>query len=261
MRTANKEEILDTQALELAVKAMYSRVAEAPRSEFHFELGRGIAERLGYDPRTLDVIPAEAIESFAGVGCHFGLAGLVAGESVIDLGSGSGMDCFYASQLVGRTGAVWGVDMTDAQLDKSNQLRDEADLRQVRFAKSYIEQTPFGDESFDCVISNGVINLVADKAAVFAEAYRLLRPGGRLAISDIVTSSHLPPTVTCDANLWAACIGGAMHRRDYVDAVTAAGFTVRIVQLNDYEFKAGRAQNASNKYGVSSISLYATKDA
>jgi SAM-dependent methyltransferase len=129
----------------------------------------------------------------------------------------------------------------------------------VKFTNSYIEDIPFDAGSFDAVISNGVINLVFDKQAVFDEAYRLLRPGGRLAISDIVTLERLPESVTCDAKLWAACIGGAMHREDYLQAIKAAGFRIREVTMNDYHFKAGRAQNAARRYDVTSLSLLAEK--
>jgi ubiquinone/menaquinone biosynthesis C-methylase UbiE len=261
MDTSSAQPTLDTDALERAVKSMYQRVAETPDGDFHFETGRHVAESLGYDPSVIDEVPAEAMDSFAGVGCHFRIADIGEGESVIDLGSGSGTDCFYAARLVGRSGRVCGLDMTRAQLDKAERLRDAAgDLDHVEFHEGYIENAPFDDESFDCVISNGVINLVADKEAVFAEAYRLLRPGGRLALSDIVTAQRLPDSVTCDETLWAACIGGAMHRADYQEAITAAGFTIQTVQPNNYEFKTGQARNAADKFEVSSISLFATKN-
>lgn len=262
METSKAQPSLDTEALERAVKSMYQRVADTPDDDFHFKIGRDVAESLGYQASVLDRIPAEAIDSFAGVGCHFKLADIDEGESVIDLGSGSGTDCFYAARLVGPTGRVCGLDMTRAQLEKAKALRDAAgDLDHVEFDEGYIEQAPFEDESFDVVISNGVINLVADKEAIFREAYRLLRPGGRLALSDIVTAQHLPDSVTCDATLWAACIGGAMHRDDYQEAITAAGFTIRSMQLNNYEFKTGQARGAADKFEVSSVSLFATKNA
>lgn len=262
METSTVQPTLDTEALESAVKSMYQRVAASPDEDFHFEVGREVAEHLGYEPAVLDAIPAEAIDSFAGVGCHFTIADIGEGESVIDLGSGSGTDCFYAARLVGPTGRVCGLDMTRAQLDKAERLRDAAgDLDYVEFYEGYIEDAPFEDESFDCVISNGVINLVAQKEAVFQEAHRLLRPGGRLALSDIVTAQHLPDSVTCDATLWAACIGGAMHREDYQEAISDAGFTIEMVKLNDYAFKTGQARNAADKFEVSSVSLFARKKA
>jgi arsenite methyltransferase len=251
---------VDHAALEQQVRAMYQRVAEDPRGEFHFELGRALAERLGYDPRVLDRVPAKAIDSFAGVGHHFDLAALEPGQRVVDLGSGSGMDSFVAATEVGPSGRVDGVDMTDAQRRKAERLRDAAgDFGHVHFHAGYIERLPFADASADCVISNGVINLVADKQRVFDEAARVLRPGGKLALSDIVTTDGLPQSVVCDATLWAACIGGAMQRDDYQQAIEAAGLSVVLVKVNPYAFLPGRADRSARKYGVQSISLLAYK--
>jgi SAM-dependent methyltransferase len=250
----------DPRDLEAKVKAMYRKVAEEPRGEFHFEMGRAMAERLGYAPVDLDRIPAEAIESFAGVGYYFDLADLKEGETVVDLGSGSGMDTFVAALKVGRRGHVIGIDMTDAQLDKAERLRAAAGFPQVAYRKGYIDKTSCGDTSADVVISNGVINLAPDKASVFREAARLLKPGGRLAIADIVTDAQLPETVTCNADLWAACIGGAMQRDDYRTAITAAGFEVKDVRDNaGYLFISANARGAQQKWGVKSISLLAVK--
>jgi arsenite methyltransferase len=251
---------VNSQELEDQVKAMYSRVAEEPQGEFHFEMGRALAERLGYDPAVLDRVPQPAIDSFAGVGHHFGLAALRAGERVVDLGSGSGMDSFVAAIAVGRTGRVDGVDMPDAQRNKATRLASTGGFDQIHFHAGRIEALPFADDAFDCVISNGVINLVADKQRVFDEAARVLKRGGRLALSDIVTSEHLPESVVCDVTLWASCIGGAMERNDYQKAISGAGFIVEVVQANpQYGFLPGRADRSARKFGVQSISLLARK--
>jgi ubiquinone/menaquinone biosynthesis C-methylase UbiE len=182
---------LDTAQLEQMVKDMYRDVARNPAGEFHFEMGRALTERLGY--------PAAD------------LAQLEQGESVIDLGSGSGTDSFVAALHVGPKGRVLGVDMTDAQLEKAERLRAAAGVAHLSYLKGYIERVSREDGSFDAVISNGVINLAPDKQQVFCEAARLLRRGGRLAIADIVTEAQLPDGVTEKAALWAACIGGAMQ--------------------------------------------------
>jgi arsenite methyltransferase len=253
---------LDTRELESRVKEMYREVAEHPEREFHFETGRGLAERLGYPSAELDDVPVEAIDSFAGVGYYFDLAEVRNGETALDLGSGSGLDSFLAARKVGGGGRVIGIDMTDAQLEKARTLAGRAGFGQVEFRKAYIEALPVEDASVDVVISNGVINLSADKAAVFSEAARVLRPGGRLAIADIVTRTQLPEGVTCDASLWAACIGGAMQRDDYRETIEGAGFTVESVRENEnYRFVSERADNATQKYGVKSISLLALKTA
>jgi ubiquinone/menaquinone biosynthesis C-methylase UbiE len=251
---------VDRKELETRVKEMYRQVAETPDAEFHFELGRSLAERLGYGARDLDRIPAEAIASFAGVGYYFHLLGLRGGESVIDFGSGSGMDSFVAALKVGPEGRVVGVDMTDAQRTKAERLRDRDGFANVSFVKGYIEAVSLPDASFDAVISNGVINLSADKPQVFREAARVLRPGGRLALADIVTEVQLPDSVVCNATLWAACIGGPMQQNNYRTAIETAGFRVETVERNPrYEFLSDNAKGASQKFGVKSVSLLAVR--
>ncbi len=251
---------LNTAELEQKVKDMYQRVALDPHGEFHFEMGRALAERLGYPGTDLDRIPAEAIDSFAGVGFYFDLAKLQPGETVVDLGSGSSMDSFVAALHVGKTGRVVGVDMTDAQLDKAERLRTAGGFDNVSYLKGYIECVSWEDGAFDAVISNGVINLAPDKQQVFDEAARLLRPGGRLAIADIVTEVQLPDGITCNATLWAACIGGAMQADRYIEAIERAGLRVEAVQDNpQYRFISSNAQAASRKYGIKSVSILAVK--
>ncbi|MEX0731762.1 MAG: methyltransferase domain-containing protein [Aquisalimonadaceae bacterium] len=253
---------VDRLALERKVKDMYRRVAEEPNGDFHFAMGRPLAEQLGYPPEDLDRIPGEAVDSFAGVGHYLQLAAIEPGEVVLDLGSGSGTDTFLAALKAGPEGRVLGLDMTEAQRLKAERLAREHGFETVSFHAGYIEELPFEDGSVDVVISNGVINLSADKNRVFAEAARVLRPGGRLAISDIVTEKQLPENVTCDATLWAACIGGAMQQDSYRGAIEAAGLRVRtVVENSQYHFLTGSAQGASRSYGVKSISLLATRNA
>jgi arsenite methyltransferase len=251
----------DTADLELKVKKMYRDVALHPEGEYHFEMGRGLAEKLGYDKSGLDNIPPAAAESFAGVGYYFDMANLKDGEQVLDLGSGSGMDSFIAALKVGKGGKVSGVDMTDEQLEKAERLRRESRFENVSFHKSYIERLPFNDSTFDVVISNGVINLCPDKATVFKEVSRVLKPGGRMVIADIVTEKQLPENVVCNSTLWAACIGGASQQDDYKQAIENAGMTVLWVRNNDaYAFISKSARGASKDYGVKSVSLLAEKN-
>src|SRR5581483_9611823 len=251
---------LNTNELEQKVKDMYGEVARNPHGKFHFEMGRALAERLGYPGADLDRVPAEAIDSFAGVGYYFDLAKLQPGETVVDLGSGSSMDAFVAALHVGKTGKVVGVDMTDAQLDKAERLRAAAGFDNVSYQKSYIERVRCEDGAFDAVISNGVINLAPDKQQVFNEAARLLRRGGRLAIADIVTEAQLPDGVTEKAALWAACIGGAMQVDQYLEAIKRAGLRLETIQDNpQYRFISDNAKGAARKYGVKSVSLLAVK--
>lgn len=251
---------VDASALEQQVKKMYSDVALHPKGEYHFEMGRGLAEKLGYEKNDLDRVPAPAIDSFAGVGYYFDMANLKEGERVLDLGSGSGMDVFVAALKVGSTGHVSGVDMTDEQLEKSERLRKESNYENVSFHKGYIEKLPFTKASFDVVISNGVINLSPEKEKVFAEIGRVLKPKGRMVIADIVTEKQLPENVVCNSTLWAACIGGAAQEDDYSSAIEQGGMEVLGVRTNDaYGFISKSAKNASKEFGVKSVSLYAEK--
>lgn len=250
---------LDTADLESRVKAMYEEVAVAPDTKFHFETGRGLAEHLGYPPTQLDAIPSEAIDSFAGVGYFLDLAAISPGDAVLDLGSGSGTDSFLAAIATGPAGSVTGVDMTRAQLDKATRLASSAGLTNVSFHEGYIERPPVPDGTIDVVISNGVVNLSPDKETVFRAAAAALRPGGVLALADIVTAKKLPEGVTCDASLWAACIGGAAQRDDYLGLIESAGFVVETVRDNDYRFVSDRALGATTTYGVTSVSLRATR--
>jgi arsenite methyltransferase len=250
---------VDARELESKVKDMYRAVADHPEGRYHFELGRSLAERLGYPGDVLDEIPEGAVESFAGVGYFFDLAELCEGENVIDLGSGSGMDVFFAAHRVGRGGHVVGVDFTTEQLDKARRLAEEGGWDQVEFREGRIERLPADDESFDCAISNGVINLAPDKEDVFAEVARVLKPGGRLAIADIVSEQQLKESIVCDADLWASCIGGAAQQDAYREAIEGAGLRIDDLRTNPYEFISERARDASEKYGVKSVSLLALK--
>jgi len=248
---------LNTTELETRVRDMYEEVALEPEREFHFETGRPLAERLGYPAADLDRVPSRAVDSFAGVGYFLDLAAITSGDAVLDLGSGSGTDAFVAALSAER---VVGVDMTAAQLAKARSLAAEIGAANVEFREGRIEQPPVEDGSFDCVISNGVINLSPDKPAVFAAAARALRAGGRMALADIVSAHQLPEGITCDASLWSACIGGAMQLDGYREAIEAAGFTIESWRENSaYRFVSERADNATEKYGVTSISLLARR--
>ena len=251
--------LVDGERLEAEVKEMYRHVARGDDAQLHFEVGRAVAERLGYPRELLNGIPAEALASFAGVGYHLDLAALRPGEAVLDLGSGSGTDLFCAAVLVGEAGRVAGVDITDEQLAKAGRLRDEAGFAQVELVQAHIEELPFADASFDAVISNGVINLSPRKDLVFSEAARVLRPGGRLAISDMVSGRALKERTRRNVDLWAACIAGAVPRDNYLEAIAAQGLEVEEIRRNDYRFTSERALEACSIYEVESLSLVAAK--
>ena len=258
--TTYLEPIVDTRVLRDHVREMYRDVAQQPGGDFHFETGRALAERLGYPARWLDAVPAEALDSFAGVGHMLDLAAIEPGETILDLGSGSGTDSFIAAELTGPSGRVIGVDMTDAQLSKACRLRDGVGLQHVTFVEGFIEEPPAEPGSVDVVISNGVINLAPDKAAVFRAIARALRPGGRLAIADIVSERELIERTRRNVALWAACIAGAVPEGDYLGAIQAAGLRVEVIRDNpSYRFLTPRAREAADKYGVASVTVLATK--
>jgi arsenite methyltransferase len=256
---ADASSLVDAGELEAKVREMYGQVAREERADLHFEVGRGVAERLGYPRDLLDAIPGEALASFAGVGYHLDLAALGPGAAVLDLGSGSGTDAFCAAVQVGRSGRVAGVDFTHEQVAKAARLGERHGFVQASFVEARIDELPFGDATFDAVISNGVINLSVVKSRVFAEAARVLRPGGRLALADIVSGKPLKERTRRNVELWAACIAGAIPRGTYVETIEAAGFEVGHVRRNDYGFISERALDACSTYEVQSVSLVAVK--
>jgi arsenite methyltransferase len=253
------EPLIDVADLRERIREMYREVADNPHGDFHFETGRVVAERLGYPAEWLDAVPADAVASFAGVGHFLDLAAIERGDTILDLGSGSGTDAFIAAHLTGPTGRVMGVDMTDAQLAKARRLRDDHHVAQLVFVKGLIEEPPAEPESIDVVISNGVINLAPDKGVVFRAAAAALRPGGRLAIADIVSERELIERTRRNVGLWAACIAGAVPEHDYVTAIEEAGLRIEVVRPNEYKFISPRAQAAADKYGVTSVTVLATK--
>jgi arsenite methyltransferase len=251
--------LVDAVELRDQVRELYREVAMQPGGEFHFETGRALAERLGYPAAWLSAVPPDALASFAGVGLMLDLAAIAPGETVLDLGSGSGTDAFIAGLLTGPAGRVIGVDMTDAQLAKARRLRDSRGIDHVAFVEGLIEEPPAEPGSVDVVISNGVVNLAPDKGAVFAAVARVLRPGGRLALADIVSAREIVERTRRNTSLWAACIAGAVPAEDYLAAIEAAGLRIETVRPNlAYRFLSPRARAAAEKYGVGSVSVLAT---
>jgi SAM-dependent methyltransferase len=194
---------LDKKRLKSEVHAIYAKVAENPQGNFHFHRGAEYAARLlGYEVAELNKLPQPATASFAGVGNPFIMDPVPRGATVIDIGSGAGMDCLLAARRVGQAGSVLGIDMTEAMLQRARTGAAEAGLSYVRFEKAEMTDLPLESNTVDLVISNGVFNLAPDKEAVFNELYRVVRPGGRLQFADIVVGTELSEEVRNNIDLW-----------------------------------------------------------
>jgi SAM-dependent methyltransferase len=192
---------IDVALLKSEIKKTYSSVSEEPGRDFIFPTGRAWAEDLGY-PAELANVPESAVESFAGVANPWTMGRLAPGERVLDLGCGAGTDSLVAAQMVGAGGDVTGIDMTAPMLAKARAAATEMGMSNVEFVEGEAEQLPFSDASFDVVISNGVIDLVPDKDAVFAELYRVLAPGGRMQIADVTIQTPVSEEGRRKIDLW-----------------------------------------------------------
>jgi SAM-dependent methyltransferase len=192
---------IDVDLLKSEIKKTYASVSDEPEREFIFPTGRAWAEDLGY-PTELANVPDAAAESFAGVANPWLLGRLMPGERVLDLGSGAGTDSLVAAQMVGTDGSVTGIDMTPEMLAKARSAASAMGVSNVEFVESEAERLPFPDESFDVVVSNGVIDLIPDKDAVFAELFRVLVPGGRMQIADVTIQNPVSDEGRRNIDLW-----------------------------------------------------------
>jgi SAM-dependent methyltransferase len=244
---------MSTRDIKKLVKAEYAQAALQAKSGGSSCCGSGsestkvdfITSNL-YDPAQTADMPAEALAASLGCGNPTALAALNPGEVVLDLGSGGGIDVFLSARRVGATGKAYGLDMTDEMLDLARENQRKAGITNVEFLKGDIEQIPLPDNSVDVIISNCVINLSADKDRALAEAYRVLKPGGRLAVSDVVVRGPVPPEIRLSVELWMGCVAGALEESEYWQKLGRAGFTevhvepTRIYRADDAkDFLAG----------------------
>jgi SAM-dependent methyltransferase len=237
-----------------AVEEMYTDVASRPGAVFHFPTGRLACLFVGYPAEQLDCLPPEATESFAGVGYPFAADVIRAGDTVLDIGSGSGTDALIAAMLTGPTGVVYALDMTQAMREKLARNVTAMKIGHVQVIEGNAEQIPLPDASIDVVTSNGVLNLVPDKPAAFAEIARVLKPSGRLQISDIALRVPVSEQSRADPRLWAECVVGAIVENDYVSLLRAAGLDVEV--FRDMDYFAGSV-NASTRRAAHGLGAHA----
>lgn len=218
-----------------AVRRMYTDVATLPKKRFHFPTGRDACRFVGYPDEVLDKVPATALESFAGVGYPFRAGVIREGQRVLDIGAGSGTDSLIAARQVGPRGCVFALDLTPAMTGKLRENVAAAGMANVLVIEGSAESIPLPDACVDVVTSNGVLNLVPDKRKAFAEIYRVLRPGARLQLADVVISRVVGNASRAKPELWAECVVGAVVEEDYLDLFRATGFTdVSVLRHFDY---------------------------
>ena len=252
----NKEQIFE------AVQEMYTDVATKPKFPFHFPVGRPALLQVGYDEQLLEGIPAEAQESFAGVACPFNAGVIQPGDRVLDVGAGSGTDTMIASARVGPKGTVLALDMTPAMLEKHRRIFAGSAASNIESIEGNAEKIPLEDASVDVVTSNGVLNLVPDKAAAAAEIFRVLRPGGKVQIADIVVKTPFSEDCASDPKLWAECVVGATIDEEYEKIFRAAGFTdYKVIRSHDY-FSLSPSEDTRQvaaKFGAYAVELVMTR--
>ena len=254
MTTPVSAPALDETSILQAVQEMYDDVALCPTKEFHFPTGRKACLYVGYPEEELNAIPHTAIESFAGVGYPFLADQIREGDTVVDVGSGSGVDVLIAGLKTGSSGRVIGIDMTPAMIRKAEENIRKAGMDHVEIVEGRADAIPLEDESVDVVTSNGVVNLVPDKAKAFSEIWRILRPGGKIQISDIVLSKPVSGASKANPQLWAECIVGAEPENDYIELARGAGFE-GVVAIDRLDYFA-RSSNESTRKAAKGLGAH-----
>lgn len=225
------------EEIRAAVTDMYTLVADKPETALHFPIGSDACRLAGYSDAQIDRLPPAALESFAGVGCPFRADIIKPGQTVLDVGSGSGTDVIIAAGLVGPEGRVYALDLTPAMRAKLQATLDEAGIDHVEIVAGDAENIPLPDSCVDVVSSNGVLNLVPDKRRAIREIFRVLKPGGQVQIADIVIASPVTPDCEDDPRLWAECVVGATVDESYLEMFRDAGFE-EVEVLRDYDYFA-----------------------
>lgn len=250
------------EAIHRAVRDMYTAVANVPDQDFHFPTGRSACELLGYPAQQLAALPASAVESFAGVGYPFAADVIRAGDRVLDIGSGSGTDALISASLVGPAGRVYGLDMTAGMREKLRAATAAAGVANLEVLEGDAEAIPLADQSVDVVTSNGVLNLVPDKARAIAEIFRVLKPGGRLQIADIALAKPVSERFRQDPQMWAECVVGAVEEERYLAMLQAVGFE-RVERLRELDYfglsASAKTREVAGLFNAHSVTLRAVR--
>jgi len=252
---------VDRDRLRRGISEKYTEVAQEPERGFHFHTGRPLSVMLGYAAADVDRLPQATVDSFAGTGNPFSMGDLKPGETVADLGCGAGFDTLQAALRVGPTGRVIAVDMTPAMREKAAEGAAALGLKNVDVREGFLEDLPVSDASVDVVISNGVLNLTPDKEAVMREVFRVLKPGGRFQVGDIIVHLDVPQEAKDDVELWSNCIAGALTQGEWKWVLDQVGFTgVRWGEQTDV-YSGSKHESDAAEFDTRGVSFTGAKPA
>lgn len=250
---------VDRDELRRRISDKYREVATTPEAGFHFHTGRPLARMLGYPDPIVDRLPSGTVDSFAGTGNPFLYGDLNPGETVVDIGSGAGFDTLIAASQVGSSGKVIGVDMTEEMRAKAMAGARHLGLTNVEIRAGYAEDLPVESDSVDAVISNGVINLCPDKQAVFREIFRVLKPGGRMQVGDILVHLPVPQDAKDDVDLWSNCIAGSLLDTEWRQILEMTGFTDIAVSNEVDVYSGSKHESDAKEFDTRGITVFARK--
>jgi arsenite methyltransferase len=233
-----------------AIQAEYKEVACNVDHTIHFTSGKKLAQRLGYSEEVMKMMPADAIRPFAGVGNPFSMGMPEDVEAILDIGSGAGFDLIYTALSSGKKVEYYGIDMTEEMVEQAKKNAIEAGIEKMYFMHGYAEELPFISGTIDLVVSNGVINLVPDKPKVFSEIYRVLKPGGRFQISDVLLELPVPERSKDMIHLWTNCVAGAVTHQEYLEIIEDAGFIGTEVHRGYDVFQDARIARSAAYFGA-----------
>jgi SAM-dependent methyltransferase len=251
---------IDEGALKRSISNEYTSVVCDKDHTIHFVSGKPLANKLGYPRKIIDELPDDAVRPFAGVGNPFQIRPIKNNKKILDIGSGAGMDSLTASILTDHHASIFGLDMTPAMVEQARKNANMMGLGNVRFVEGHAEDIPFKSDTFDLVISNGVINLCVNKEKVYAEIFRILKPGGRLQIADVLLEKAVPTESRNLVHLWTNCVAGAIPGPEYLDIIRNAGFGKVSIRQSYDVFKDARVAKSAAFFGAKGHNIIGVKE-